>query len=188
MLARVTEIIRPATRRRGGGVSGGTTATSSDAAILPSAAAGLPVTEPGAGPSPATVPETAVMDASVPLPNPGAPAEEGGLRRARAVLKGKPSAVIKRFVTENNIDMLVIPVTAQPILRRMDKESKRGAPRGHSDGDFFWVFFATCSQLTVLYCAAIHPAAPELTAMPIPPRCHHTACPVHVGTQGLTPQ
>ena len=45
---------------------------------------------------------------------------------APAVLKGKPSQVIQRFVRDHNIDLLVIPVTPQATLRRMDKESKRG--------------------------------------------------------------
>lgn len=126
MLARVTEIIRPAARRRGTG-AGALTAVSSDTTSLPSAAAGLQLAQDAAAaPSGAGAPDTAVNDPSVLLPYPGQGTDEGGLR-ARAVLKGKPSAVIKRFVTENNIDMLVIPVTAQPVLRRMDKESKRGA-------------------------------------------------------------
>lgn len=43
------------------------------------------------------------------------------------MLEGKPSQVIQRFVREHNIDLLVIPVTPQATLRRMDKEHKRGA-------------------------------------------------------------
>lgn len=125
MLARVTEIIRPATRRRGTS-AGALVAVSSDTTSLPSVAAGLQLTQDAAaGLSAAAVADTAVGDPPVLPPSTGQGADEGGLR-ARAVLKGKPSAVIKRFVTENNIDMLVIPVTAQPVLRRMDKESKRG--------------------------------------------------------------
>eukprot|EP00892_Ulva_mutabilis_P007955 jgi/Ulvmu1/5531/UM023_0067.1 len=128
MLARVTEIIRPATRRRGGG-SGGTSgggghpSPSADTPAFPSAAAGLVSAEPNAVPAAATAGDAAVADMSAPLGSMTL-GEEGGYR-ARSVLKGKPSAVIKRFVTDNNIDMLVIPVTAQPVLRRMDKESKR---------------------------------------------------------------
>lgn len=125
MLARVTEIIRPATRRRAGAAgASGHPSPSLDGPSLPSAAACLHSSESNAAPAAAAAADIAAGDASAPPHPPGIP-DEGGYR-ARSVLKGKPSAVIKRFVTDNNIDMLVIPVTAQPVLRRMDKESKRG--------------------------------------------------------------
>jgi hypothetical protein len=95
MLTRVSQSIRPATRRR----------------LAAQAAADFGAS----GPLPSDVCDLGV----------GGGTEEG----LRTVLKGKPSAVIKRFVEDRTIDLLVIPVTAQAALRRMDKESKRGTAR-----------------------------------------------------------
>lgn len=65
---------------------------------------------------------------------------------APTVLKGKPSQVIQQFVRDNNIDLLVIPVTPQATLKRMDKESKRGPHPFPSDYSYSILRFGVCSS------------------------------------------
>jgi nucleotide-binding universal stress UspA family protein len=115
MLARVSHYVAPATRRRPNPNAGSTSHAVSASQPLPLDREFTPQSG----------------DVSAPPPPPVAAEASGGAEDAGAprVLKGKPSQVIQRFVKAHNIDLLVIPVTPQAALRRMARESKRGAPR-----------------------------------------------------------
>lgn len=124
MLARVSHYVAPATRRRAiPNLASTSHATAVGAARLEGSLDrdSLPVVRESSDLSPAVGREG--------LDGPGAPPAAGGGPEdaTPCVLKGKPSQVIQRFVKDHNIDLLVIPVTPQARLRRMAKESKRGA-------------------------------------------------------------
>ena len=112
MLARVTTSMRPGGRRKSGMSSGGAELAAPLRADAPSASAPTPL--PFAA---------AALDggATVTVSGNG---EGGGARE----LQGKPAAVIRGFVAESNIDLLLVPVPPPSTLKRLDPRNMRGAP------------------------------------------------------------
>jgi hypothetical protein len=46
-------------------------------------------------------------------------------------VRSRPAQVIKAFVAENNIDLLVVPVPPPSTLKRLDPRNMRGVLSGH---------------------------------------------------------
>jgi hypothetical protein len=110
MLGRVTKSIRPGLLRKGLLDTAGAAARSDTAVSLPSASFALPSSLPVHASLDATGPST-LIDSS------GQPVD----------VRARPAQVIKAFVADNNIDLLVVPVPPPSTLKRLDPRNMRGA-------------------------------------------------------------
>ena len=67
--------------------------------------------------------------AGVVTPGEGGGAVAGEVPGVHQQLRGKPSAVVKGFVTEHSIDLLIVPVPPPSTLKRLDPRNMRPGAR-----------------------------------------------------------